>query len=108
MCAGIERNPGPSNCNSHMSSISIVHNNVCSLKSKVDIIAAELSGYDIIGISETHLDKTISSVDIVIPGYYSPIQKDRKRHGGGVAVYVSSKMSYVKRDHLLFLDLEIV
>jgi hypothetical protein len=41
----------------------------------MDIIAAELFGYDIIGISETHFDNTISNEDIVMTGYYSPIRK---------------------------------
>jgi hypothetical protein len=56
-----------------MTSLSIVHNNVCSLKPKIDIIAAELSGYDVIGISETHLDSTISNEDIEISGYHKAL-----------------------------------
>ena len=74
----------------------------------MDIIAAELSGYDIIGISETHLDNTISNADIVIPGFYSPIRKDRNRHGGCVALYISNKMSYVESDDLLSTELEVI
>ena len=80
----IEINPGP-NCtysSTHPKSIkyiSIVHNNVCSLLPKLDIITSELSTYDIIAISETHLNKIISNNDNSKDGFHPPIGKDRNR-----------------------------
>ena len=54
----VETNPGPNSntSNSSIKPISIVHNNVCSLLPKVDIIANELSMCEIITINEIHLD----------------------------------------------------
>jgi hypothetical protein len=76
--AGIESNPGPPNV--YPKSIRIVHNNVCSLYPKIDTVAAGFSDNDIIGISETHLDDTISNEVIQMAGF----RKDRNKHGGGV------------------------
>ena len=104
--AGIETNPGPPNV--YPKSIRIVHNNVCSLYPKIDSINAELSDNDIIGISETHLDDTISNEAIQMAGFHSPVRKDRNRHGGGVALYISNKLAYQVRDDLFSNDLEIV
>ena len=50
---------------------------------------AVANDFDIIGISETWLSEAIKNEDIVIAGFQSPIRKDRNRHGGGIAVYVS-------------------
>ena len=55
LIGGIEINPGPNNRPLYKN-IKIVHNNVCSLLPKVDIVFNELSDYDIIGITESHLD----------------------------------------------------
>ena len=109
----IESNPGP-NCtksNTHaksIKSISIVHNNVCSLLPKLDIITSELSTYDIIAISETHLDKTVSNNDISIDGFHPPIRKDRNRHGGGVALYITDQLAFYERKDLSTKGLELV
>jgi hypothetical protein len=106
--ADTEPNPGPPNVYSKC--IRIVYNNVCSLYPKIDTVTAELSDNDIIGISETHLDDTISNEVIQMAGFHSPARKDRNRHGGGVALYihVSNKLAYQVRDDLFSNDLEIV
>lgn len=74
----IETNPGPAN-HTRLSSLKIVHNNVCSLLPKVDI-TAELSNLDIINISETHLDSSIDNNSLIITGFHPPIRLDRNRH----------------------------
>lgn len=48
------------------------------------------NSYDIILVTETHLDNSIDSSEINIDGYHL-FRRDRNRHGGGVAVYVSEK-----------------
>ena len=84
-----------------------MHNNVCSLLPKLDIIATELSMYDIITISETHLDNSISNQSISIDGFHQPIGKDRNRYGGGVAIYISYKLAFYENKYLMIQRLEI-
>lgn len=108
MLGNIETNPGPNNNTSFTKPLSIVHNNVCSLLPKLDIITAELSMYDIITISETHLDDSINNESIQIDGFHPPIRNDRNRYGGGVAIYISDKLSYYERTDLSMQGLEIV
>ena len=43
---------------------------------------------DILCLSETWLDGSISDSDVLIPNY-TIFRNDRSRHGGGVAIYVS-------------------
>ena len=47
---------------------------------------------DIIGISETKLDKTINDCDIHVPGY-RVIRKDRNCYGGGVLMYLNESLN---------------
>ena len=102
----VETNPGP--INPKPSSISIVHNNVCSLSSKVDIVSAELSNFDIIGISETHLDNTIDNDSIAFEGFHLPLRNDRNRYGGGVALYIANHLAFIERNDLSTPGLEIL
>ncbi|VDI09353.1 Hypothetical predicted protein [Mytilus galloprovincialis] len=80
LVAGIEQNPGPDQSNKK--NLKIVHNNVCSLLPKLDLINNELHDYDIICISESHLDKSITDDQIKLNGFHKPIRLDRNRHGG--------------------------
>lgn len=86
--SGIEINPGPSKI--LLENFRIAHNNVCRLLSKLDIVSYALSDFDIIAISETHLDNSTSTCnnDLALPGYHIPLQKDINRFGGGGALYI--------------------
>ena len=75
---------------------------------KLDLIALELSMYDIITLSETWLDQSIDTMDILIPNYQEPIRLDRNRHGGGVAVYISKSVPFVERKELQVPNLEAI
>ena len=80
-CGDVHPNPGPDN------NLKIVHLNVCSLCDKTDLVKTEFNTFDVICISETWLHK--DDVDnVVIPGYHTPVRKDRMTRGGGVAIYV--------------------
>ena len=59
--------------------------------SKLDMVAVELGNCDVITISETWLDHSISDLDTMIPTYQTPIRLDRNRHGGGGRGYVFKK-----------------
>lgn len=40
------------------------------------------------------LDSTISDINISILGFHQTIRKDRNRHGGGVAIYISDRLAF--------------
>ena len=65
---------------------------------------------DIIGLSETRLDKTISDSEINISGY-NIFRNDRDVNGGGVAIYVKTSLPEpavrIKSDNLELISLEI-
>lgn len=67
-----------------------------------------LVNLDIITLSETHLDNSISNENISIEGFHPPIRKDRNRHGGGVAMYISDQLAYHSRMDLSIDVLEIL
>ncbi|CAG2244413.1 unnamed protein product [Mytilus edulis] len=96
---GIERNPGPHR-STDLRNIKIVHNNVCSLPPHVDLIECELGTYDIIALSESHLDDSISNESIALAGFQKPIRLDRTRAGGGVIIYVKNYLYYEKLPEL--------
>ena len=54
--------------------IKIIHNNVCSLLPKLDLIEHEFLDYDVICISESHLDKSIDNDKIKLKGFQNPVK----------------------------------
>ena len=84
-----------------ISSIKLAHTNTNSIKNKLDDIAAELSDYDIIGISETKLNNSILSSTLMLNSYNIPIRKDREiNNGGGLIIYVKNNIFFKRRDDL--------
>ena len=89
----VHPNPGPrsmstssttSSCTSDSDSISLfseyfslVHYNIQSIRSKLDILKTELIHFDILAFSETWLDNKVSNDDIRFPNYSLPERKDR-------------------------------
>jgi hypothetical protein len=104
--AGIESNPGSQLNNKK--NIKIIHNNVCSLLLKLDLIEHEFQEYDVICISESHLDKSIDNDEIKLKSFQNPVRLDRNRHGGGVTIYVKNSLYYKVRTDLLVNNLEIL
>ncbi|CAG2246333.1 DNA2 [Mytilus edulis] len=106
LVAGIEQNPGPDQSNKK--NLKIVHNNVCSLLPKLDLINNELHEYDIICISESHLDKSITDDQIKLNGFHKPIRLDRNRHGGGVTIYVKNSLHFIIQNDISVSNLELL
>ena len=112
----VHPNPGPDN---QKKLVDICHINARSLMSldkdtqshlKFDEIVSKVVHQlksDIICVSESWLDNTISNKDIEIIGY-SPFRKDRNRHGGGVLIYVSDCFIVKRRSDLEHDDIESV
>jgi len=53
------------------------------------------NSFDVILITETHLDNLIESVEINIEGYHL-FRNDRNRHGGGVAIYARTELAPIE------------
>lgn len=90
--------------------LSAVHLNVQSLTSGVKLsqIAIELDKYDVIALTETWLDNTIPDSEVRMDAYLPPFRRDRNRHGGGVAVYVSEKLVAQRCPEFEDEDIELV
>ena len=72
-----------------------IHLNINSLLSKIDELReiAKVSRAAVIGITESKLDNSVLDGEINIEGY-NIIRSDRNRHGGGVACYIRSDISF--------------
>ena len=99
MCMDVHPNPGPSTSETH--TLDIFHLNTRSVRNKLDHLSDIVDSYHILCFSETHLDNSVDSSNLLIEGFDEPIRKDRTQHGGGVMVYLSNLLKYKRR-----LDLE--
>ena len=80
--------------------LKIAHLNIRSLYNKLDEITFILckSEIDILCISESWLDNSITDNEINIPGYIIE-RRDRNRQGGGVLMYIRETVKYdLRRD----------
>jgi len=94
---------------SKLKNLSACHVNIRGLNEhKVSAIKANLcDNHDIITISETFLSNN-SRDDLCIQGYHDIIRKDRTTFGGGVAVYVKSNLSFVRKHEYECDDIECI
>ena len=93
----IQTNPGPNNSgnNSDKSSsttvssntttytnnfipngnnLTMIHMNIHSIRKKVAILETEISGYDIVALTETWLNPNITNDQLTIKGYHPPLK----------------------------------
>ena len=108
LIGGIESNPGPHGPPSNFRHLKIIHNNVCSILPKLDMVANEFCDHDIICITETHLDDTIDIENLKLEGFQLPAKLNRNRHGGGVMIYVKNNLYFTVRHDLMVHNLEIL
>ena len=70
-----------------------MHYNVQSFLPKIDLLPAELCDFDILAFSETWLNPSFLTADILIPSYREPVRKDRiGDNHGGVMIYVKNSI----------------
>jgi hypothetical protein len=99
----VESQPGPEQTLSK--SLSVCHMNIRSIlaQSRLDELEdyiKTLHHFDVVALTETHLDANIQDSQLFIQGY-TIYRKDRDRQGGGVAFYIADHLQSVRR-----LDLE--
>ena len=75
--------------------LQLIQLNINKLLSKIDElhVIAKKSRAIVIGITESKLDETVLDEEINIDGY-ELIRSDQNRHGGGVACYIRSDISF--------------
>ena len=129
ICSGdIHPNPGPSSIPSSLNSstshnhsnnslrspnlshnLSFVHYNVQSILNKLDLLEAELFEFDILAFTETWLNPTVQSDDLVFQTFHKPERKDRRSdHFGGLLLYVKSGIFYKRRSDLEINGIECI
>jgi len=74
--------------------LKFAHLNINGISSKLDQIRIILfeSNLDILCLNETKIDDNTKDTDINIPGY-TLFRKDRNKYGGGVLLYVASRLN---------------
>ena len=129
LCSGdIHPNPGPSSIASSLNSstshnhsnnplrslnlshnLSFVHYNLQSILNKLDILEAELFEFDILAFTETWLNPTVQSDDLVFQTFHKPERKDRRSdHFGGLLLYVKSGIFYKPKSDLEINGIECI
>jgi len=88
--------------------LTVCHINIRGLNSNsLAAVKANLGcAYDVITLSKTFLSDNTTNVSLDIPEYNKIIWKDRPTFGGGVALYVKSSLSYVRKIEYEHRDLE--
>ena len=86
----IERNPGP-DLNATESCFSILHQNIRSIRNKLDYINDFFSDYDVLCFTETRLNIDIPDESLTLEHFDCMFRKDNSSFSGGFLVYTSSK-----------------
>ncbi|VDI24390.1 Hypothetical predicted protein [Mytilus galloprovincialis] len=95
----IEPNPGPdeNNISSTPSSvrfseidksISICNLNIRSIRNKLEFLNNFTDEFDVLAVTETHLDPSVSEDQLKLDSFNNIIRKDRNNFGGGLMIYV--------------------
>ena len=87
----VETNPGP------VSDISVFNWNVRSIRNKLDYLKDIADEYNVICLTETHLDENIETEEILIDHFLRPFRKDRNFAGGGILIYCSDQLFCKRR-----------
>ena len=107
ICGDIEPNPGPERTPEiSEKTLSIFHGNIRSLRNKLNYIVDIIEDYDVVFLTETHLDSNITDSDLYISGFEIPVRKDRNSHGGGIIMYYKSYVRITRRHDLENCQLE--
>ncbi|XP_045206258.1 uncharacterized protein LOC123558446 [Mercenaria mercenaria] len=83
--------------------LSFIHLNVQSIQHKLDILYTELCDFDILAFSETWLNNSVPTEDLLLSSFHTPERRDRVGYTyGGVILYIKDSLHYRRR-----LDLEL-
>ena len=87
--------------------LSILHINCQSVKNKMEKLELEAENDDIVLLTETWLHKEITTEEITIDGFNTPVRKDREEDRyGGVAIYTRTERPQKERNDIQVLGVE--
>lgn len=88
LIGNVESNPGPNSSSSTDDFILICNMNIRSIRNKLEFLHNFSDEFDILALTESHLDRNINNSDIYLDNYSTDIhRKDRTNHGGGLLIY---------------------
>ena len=86
----IETNPGPNTSNG-VSSLAIYHQNIRSIRNKMEYISDNWIDFDILCFTESHLSNNVGNYTIQLETF-NFYRNDRGDNSGGIIVYVSESV----------------
>jgi hypothetical protein len=95
----IHKNPGPTFEN-QTDSLSVLHQNIRSIRHKMQYIKENFLDFDILCFTETHLNNSVPNDILTIEGYNKIYRKDNNAYSGGYINYVTSKFVSKRKDLL--------
>ena len=102
LIGNIESNPGPSSSISENStvdrSITLCNLNIRSIRNKTEFLQNFAEDFDILFLTETHLDERIDNCDILLDSFSN--RKDRSNAGGGLLIYAKQDIGLVRKSEL--------
>ena len=102
LCMDVETNPGPK------SELAIFNWNVRSIRNKIDSLVDVAHDYNILCLTETHLDENIPISDLLIENFSEPFRRDRNFAGGGVLMYCSEQLFCKRRQDIESDNFEVI
>ena len=105
LIGNIESNPGPSSTSGNSTtvdrSITLCNLNIRSIRNKTEFLQNFAEDFDILCLTETHLDERIDNCDILLDSFSNSFQrKDRSNAGGGLLVYAKQEIGIVRKSEL--------
>ena len=104
LVGNIESNPGSHELSQSISEnnhtdrcISLCNINIHSIRNTMEFLEISLNDFDILVVTETHLDNQINDSDITLDSFPNIIhRKDRSNSGGGLLIYSKNDITVVK------------
>ena len=108
LVGNIESNPGPHELSQSISEnnhtdrcISLCNINIRSIRNKMEFLETSLNDFDILVVTETHLDNQINDSDITLDSFPNIIhRKDRSNSGGWLLIYSKNDISISRKSEL--------
>ena len=91
MSGDVEKNPGPVR-NENIATLSILHQNIRSIRHKFEYIKDNFLDFDILCFTETKLTDAINEDFLKLESFNSIYRKDNSANSGGLLTYVSNRL----------------
>ena len=105
ICGDVHPNPGPSSDGSSISShtsdlihncLTVMHLNIRSVRTKLIFLESFADDVDILCLTETHLDESVTDDQLMIENFSELHRKDRNMFGGGIMIYVKQNVNIAR------------